>query len=781
MDDRSAGAPRLAVPPAAAPPMDVASRDAPSVGAPLDRVDGRLKVTGGARYSAEMPVHGLAHAVMVQSTIASGRIAKLDVRAAERAPGVLAVMTHLNAPRLPNGGHPPVAPPAMRVLTLLQDDAVHYNGQPIAVVVAETFEQAIYAASLVRATYQPRRAVVDPHAVLARARMPHPSGSESGGRNQPDTNRGDVVAGLSAADVQLEQRYTTPAENHNPIEPHATIAVWEGDRLTLYDSTQFVSGDGVAVAKVLGIPPEQVRVVSLFIGGGFGCKGSTWSHVPLAAMAARQVKRPVKLVLTRRQMFGPVGGRPVTVQRVILGAKRDGTLTAIGHHSVSHTSMIEDWLEPAAVVTRMLYACPNVATSHRLVAVDLGTPTFQRAPGEATGTYALESAMDELAVQLGIDPVEFRLKNYAEREPQENKPWSSKSLRECYRVAAERFGWSKRSPKPRSMRQGDLLVGYGMATATYPTNRRPASALVRLARDPSGNVSALIQCGTQDLGTGTYTILTQIAADALGLRPEQLRCEIGDSTFPPSPVSGGSMTAASAGSAVKQAALDARGQLVRLALGDHRSPLAGAREDDVRSDDGHLFIGSDPAKRESYTDLLGRHGDRALEGRASNLGPGPEKDQYAMHAFGAVFTEVHVDPELGRIRVPRVVAAYAAGRMLNAKTARSQLMGGVVWGLSMALQEQSLIDPHTGRIVNADLAEYHVPVNADVGDIDILLVEEDDPHVNPVGAKGIGEIGITGMPAAVANAIYHATGTRVRGLPITLDKLLGVSQAGLRA
>jgi xanthine dehydrogenase YagR molybdenum-binding subunit len=484
------------------------------------------------------------------------------------------------------------------------------------------------------------------------------------------------------------------------------------------------------VAKILGIAPEQARVVSLFIGGGFGCKGSVWSHVPLAAMAARHVGRPVKLMLTRKQMFGPVGGRPYTIQKLTLGARRDGSLTAIRHHSVSHTSTFEDWLEPTSSVVRMLYACPNVETHMRVVPLDLGTPTFQRAPGEATGTFALESAMDELAVRLGMDPVELRLKNYAEEEPQLHLPWSSKSLRQCYAQAAERFGWSKRSAAPRSMREGDELVGWGMATATYPTNRRPADAVARLTSDGRGGVTGTVQIATQDIGTGTYTILTQIAADALGLPVERVRVEIGDSRFPPSPVSGGSMTAASAGSAVYEAC--------RAAVAE-----------------------------------LARHGAPA-EGRATSK-PGDEAKQYAMHAFGAVFVEARVDPDLGRIRIPRIVAAYAAGKMLNRKTARSQLIGGVVWGLGMAMEEETLIDPRSGRIMNADLAEYHVPVNADVGEVDIIMVDEDDPHVNPVGAKGIGEIGITGVTAAIANAVYHASGARIRDLPITLDKVLAAS------
>ncbi|HET6577738.1 MAG TPA: xanthine dehydrogenase family protein molybdopterin-binding subunit [Gemmatimonadales bacterium] len=752
--------------------------NAPAVGAGMDRVDGRLKVTGAARFSAEMPAEGLVHAVLVQSTVPAGRITRLDTAAARKAPGVLAVMTHLDAPKLPQKGRAAVNPPAGRVMTLLQDATVRYNGQPIAVVVADTFEHARDAAALVRARYDTRAATLDPRAAMGHARPPKQHGPPDP-RRAPDSTRGDVPAGLAQAEVTVEETYTTPIENHNPMEPHATIARWDGDELTLYDATQYVMGDRDTVAKTLGIPSGKARVVSLFVGGGFGCKGSVWSHVPLAAMAARRVGRPVKLVLSRRQMFGPVGARPLTIQRLTLGATRDGALTAVRHHSVSHTSTFEDFLEPTANVTRMLYACPNVETRMRVVPLDVGTPTFQRAPGEATGTFALESAMDELAVKLGMDPLELRLRNYAEEEPQGHLPWSSKSLRQCYGAAAERFGWKRRDPKPGSMRAGDELVGWGMATATYPTNRRPAEALARLAPDGRGGVTALVRSATQDIGTGTYTIMTQIAADALGLPPGRVRFELGDSRFPPSPVSGGSMTAASTGSAVFEAARAARNELVRLATADPRSPLSGARPEDVRAENGRLFLASDDSKGERYEALLARHGG-PVEGRASSE-PGEEKEQFAMHAFGAVFVEARVDPDLGRVRIPRIVAAYSAGKFLNAKTARSQLMGGVVWGLGMALFEETLLDPRSGRVVNADLAEYHVPVNADVGEVDIILLDEEDPHVNPIGAKGIGEIGITGASAAVANAVWHATGVRVRDLPITLDKLLAAPAGGAEA
>jgi xanthine dehydrogenase YagR molybdenum-binding subunit len=556
-------------------------------------------------------------------------------------------------------------------------------------------------------------------------------------------------------------------EHHNPMEPHATIAVWERDRLTLYDSTQYVAGDRNTVARTLGLTPDKVRVICPYVGGGFGCKGSTWSHVVLAAMAARRVGRPVKLVLERPQMFGPVGGRPNTEQRMLLAAAKDGALTAMRHNVVASTSFQEDWLEPSAVVSRMMYAVPNQQTTHRLARLNIGTPTFMRAPGEATGSFALECAMDELAYELKVDPIQLRLRNYAARDPERNKPWSSNALGECYRVGAERFGWARRDPRPLAMRDGNTLIGMGMACATYPVNRSAARASARILPDGS----AVVQSGTQELGTGTYTVMTQVAADALGLPVDKVRFELGDTALPPAPVSGGSQTVASVAPAVQAAAEAVADKLAALAIADRRSPLAGAARDDVSMENGWLFLHSAPERREPYGAVVARNGGRAVEASAEAR-PDGDEEAYSMHSFGAVFAEVHVDADLGEIRVPRIVAAYGVGQLLNEKTGRSQLMGGVVWGIGMALMEQSEYDLRYGRVVNANLAEYLVPVNADIGAIDIVVVPEKDLHVNPLGAKGIGEIGITGVAAAIANAVYHATGKRVRDLPITLDKLL---------
>jgi xanthine dehydrogenase YagR molybdenum-binding subunit len=731
------------------------------IGQPLDRTDGPLKTTGGARYAAEFRVPELCHAVMVLSTIPRGRIVDLDATRAEAAPGVLLVLSHVNAPSLPEHGRAAFKPPAGRAMSLLQDDDVHYNRQPIAVVVADTLEHAVAAAALVSARYASEPPRLDFERERAAAHKPKDVNGKP-----PDASWGDMDAGERAAEVRFDATYTTPMQSHNPLEPHATIAQWDGDRLTLYDATQYVSGVRDTVAKTLGIADDKVRVVSPFVGGGFGCKGSAWSHVVLAAMCARQLARPVKLVVDRQQMFGPVGGRPLTVQRVALGARRDGTLTFVRHDCVSHTSDFEDWTEPAAVVSRMMYACANGSTTHRLVKLNTGTPTFQRAPGEATGNFALEVAMDELAAALALDPLALRLRNYAEQEADTGKPFSSKHLRECYRDAADRFGWSQRSATPRSMRDRGQLVGFGMATASYPARRMGASA--RAALSPDG--SFVVQSGSQDIGTGTYTVMTQVAAETLGVPASRVRFELGDTRLPRAPVSGGSMSAASVGPAVQAACQQLRDMLIAQAVADEASPLHAAAPSNVTVDGGWLAVRDAPARRETIAALAGRAG-RPLEAIAE-VKPGSESERYGLHSFGAVFAEVHVDPDLGVIRVPRIVAAYDIGRPLNAKTAKSQVQGGIVWGVSFALLEDARMDPRNGRIVNANLAEYHVPVNADIQTIDVTFVDHPDFAFNPLGIRGIGEIGITGVPAALSNAIHHATGRRLRELPMTLDKLL---------
>ncbi|HET6281167.1 MAG TPA: xanthine dehydrogenase family protein molybdopterin-binding subunit [Polyangia bacterium] len=733
----------------------------PVVGKGIERVDARLKATGRATYAAETAIANVAHAVIVTSTIARGSIVSIDTGAALRVPGVLVVMTHANAPRVAGNKK---ATPQDKVLSLLQDDQVLYNDQPIAVVVADTLERAQEAAAVVVVKYaeQPAAFAIEPE--MPRAYAPE----KAGPTGSTDSARGDVKQGLARAFARVDETYTTPVQHHNPMEMHATIAVWQGaDRLVLYETTQGVFGVRKRMAALFGLEPASVRIISHYVGGGFGCKGSTWAHEALAAMAARMVGRGVKLVLTRQQMFAQVGNRPRTVQRVSLGADRDGKLTAIRHDVISETSRFDEFVEPAAKPARMLYACPNVVTSHRLVRLDIPTPTFMRAPGESSGSFALESAMDELAYALKLDPLQLRLRNYAERDLDEDKPWSSKVLRECYRQGAERFGWARRRHEPRAMRDGRWLVGLGMATATYPARQSASSAVARLRRDGT----LLVQAGTQDIGTGTYTIMTQIAADAVALPLEQVRFELGDTAFPETPVSGGSQTAASTGSAVKRAGLELRAKLVELSRAHPESPLSGLAPDGIDAAGGALFSKHHPDKRDSYAAIVARSGQPEIVVQVENKSP-EDRKKYSTHSFGAQFVEVRVDEDLGEVRVARCVGAFGAGKILNARTGRSQFQGGIVWGIGFALEEHTVRDHRTGRAVTRDLADYHVPVHADVPDIDVIMVDEDDPHVSGVGAKGIGEIGITGVVAAIANAVFHATGKRVRELPITLDKLL---------
>ncbi|HXT17173.1 MAG TPA: xanthine dehydrogenase family protein molybdopterin-binding subunit [Gemmatimonadaceae bacterium] len=707
-----------------------------SIGQPINRADGVLKVCGEAVYAAEFPIENLAYGMLIQSTIGAGRITRIDTSEAERADGAIAILTADNAEKLPKKGKGAFNPPAGRILSLLQDHNVHYNGEPIGVAIAETFEQARHAASLVRFEYENGEVEADFESALARS---YPYADKILGRDPPHTTRGEISRGLRDSEVCLDVVYRTPVETHNPIEPHATIAEWKGDELTLHDSTQFVYGVRRVVARTLGMPEEKVHVISQFAGGAFGSKGAAWSHVVLAAMAARHAKRPVKIVLTRRQMFGIVGARPFTTQHFEIGAMKDGTLCAMRHTATSSTSKLEEWLEPSTLATRVLYKVPNQNTSQHLVKLNTGTPTFNRAPGEASGMFALESAMDEMAERLGMDPIEFRLKNYAEEDPEEEKPWSSKSLRECYAIVADGFGWKHRDPKPRSMRENGVLIGMGMASSTYPVKQMPASAIARLT--PDGIVE--IRAATHEIGTGTRTIMPQIASDALGIPVDRIRLVLGDTTLPENPISAGSMTAASTGSAVHNAAVALRGMLNDLGIQD-----------------------------------LASHRPNAIVEARADAKPGEDaKKKYSMHAFGAVCVEVRVDPDLGTVRLSRVVGAYGGGRVLNPKTARSQIIGGIVYGIGMALLEDTLIDPRNGRYVNAELDEYHLPVNADVPHIDVTFVDEKDEHVNPIGVKGLGEIGITGVAAAIANAVYHATGVRVRELPITLDKVLQIAQS----
>ncbi len=723
------------------------------------RYDGVAKVTGKAKYAAEFTVKNPAYAFVVQSTIASGTLTAIDQATAAKAPGVLAILTPFNAPELPK---PKPQPPARRHITVLQEKDVWYNGQPIAVVVANSLPEAQYAASLLRITYAKTPPKLDFHGRLGEGRAP-----KQQGREPADSKRGDVDASHNKSATKIDVTYTTPVQNHNPMEPHATIAEWVGDKLNVFDSTQYITGDKMSIARTLGIPLDDVRVQCPYTGGGFGSKGSTWSHVVLCAMAARVVKRPVKLALERNQMFGPVGTRPTTVQKIRLGASSDGKLLAIQHDVTEHTSVMEDFLEPSAYQSRYLYDSESNATSHRLFEMNLGVPTFQRAPGEATGTAALECAMDELAHALKIDPLQLRLNNYAEKDVEKDKPWTSKHLREAYTEAADRFGWSKRNPTPGQMREGNKLIGHGMATAIYGANRSAAQAVVRILPNGRGFVGS----GTQDLGTGMYTIMAQTAADALGLDPTLIDVKLGDSTLPKAPVSGGSQSAASVCPAIPPAALQAMLKLSELAVNDTQSPLHGLKSVDLDFKAGRLFSKADPAKSQTYAAILTRNGNQPVEGHG-DAEPSQDHTSFTSQSWGAVFAEVAVDASTHMVEVRRVVATYDIGTLMNNKTGINQLHGGIVWGVSTALHEEAHIDPVHGRTANENLAEYHVPVNADIGVLDVTCLNIPDTKFNPLGARGIGEIGITGAAAAVANAIFNATGKRIRDYPITPDKIM---------
>ncbi|MGE0257984.1 MAG: xanthine dehydrogenase family protein molybdopterin-binding subunit [Alphaproteobacteria bacterium] len=706
------------------------------IGQPVSRVDGRPKVIGGAPYAAEFEVPGVAHAAIVPSTIANGRITSIDAAAAERAPGIIAVLTHRSAPRLAYRPHKGFTDPAVgERLHVLQDDRVSHQGQPIALVVAETLEQAVHAAALVRVAYAAASAQTDIEQTTPVS--PTRQQSDQGETRPSEARRGNPEAALAAAEIKVDQTYVIPRENHNPIEMHATIAAWDGDRLTLWDKTQYVYGVADEIAAVFGIPAENVRVVSPFVGGAFGSGLRTWPHVTLAALGARVAGRPVKLMLSRREMYYGTGYRPYTVQRLALGAARDGRLTAIVHDAHHETSTYEEYTEALLDATRFLYSCPNVFTRDRLACLNVHTPTWMRAPGEASGVFALECAMDELAAALNIDPVELRLRNEPAQDEFKNLPFSSRSTRECYRLAAERFGWGKRNSEPRSMRDGRSLIGWGMATATYPMNYAPASAGARLFPDGTAEVAS----AASDIGPGTWTSMTQVAAETLGLPIERVRFTLGDTSLPRTPPQGGSMTMASVGSAVQAACRKAR-----------EEALAHSGGNDL----------ADAMRR------LGQPVEAVMDAK-----PGDENQRFSMHSFGAVFVEVAVDPDLGETRVRRIVGAYGAGRIVNPKTSRSQMIGGMIGGIGMALMEHAIVDPRNGRVPNANLAEYAVPVHADSPPVmDLIFVEEHDPHVNPLGVKGLGEISIVGVASAITSAVFHATGKRIRELPITPDKLL---------
>lgn len=679
------------------------------VGAPVDRVDAPLKVAGAALYPNDIRYPDLTYAAVVRSTVAAGRVTAIDTAAAEAAPGVLTVLTHRNAPRLSQarpaalGPQPP--PP-------LQDDRIDHDGQYLAVVVAGTREQAAGAAELIRVGYAPAEPILDPEDPRA-TREDNPWGF--------DTARGDAFGAFAAAEIRLDLHYATPPQTNNPLGLFTTVARWDGDELTVHDCSQHTANTRANLADQFGLPAERVRVVTRYLGGGFGSGLRSWPHTTIAALAARAVGRPVMLELTRPEMFTGTGGRPATVQRVRIGADRDGRLLAIDHHAIYPANVNDAVRYRVAVRGSVAYACPNFTARDTQVRLNIPPTAHMRAPGTAEGSFALESALDELAHRLSIDPVELRMRNFAAHDPQGGKPWSSNALRECYRLGAERFGWYRRSPEPGSMRDGRYLIGYGMAGVTFGWNQAPCRASATMHPDGTATIAT---SGT-DIGTGTYTILTQLAADLLGLPAERVRVELGDSRLPEAPGAGGSGLTVAVTSAVYDACLKLRSAL----------------------HDG---------------------GPATVEGAS---GPPQGQPVEPAGAFGAKFVAVRIDPDLGELRVTRVVSVIDGGRIMNPKLAANQIAGGTVGGIGMALMEHTALDPGAGRVTNANLADYLVPVEADVPDLEVLFVGEPDP-ANPVGVKGVGEIGIVGIAPAIANAVYHATGRRIRSLPISVPDLL---------
>jgi len=739
------------------------ARHGANSGQPLTRLDGPLKVTGRAIYAADRRPAGLLYAALAVSTIARGRVAYLDVEAAKAHPGVVEVMTPKNRP--PIAVDPDLRDHPFHLKTdVLQNDRVRYANQPIALVIAETMEAATEGAALLPPRYETE---------AARA---HLDANESftppvvGIGNPAVVHKGDAEAGLAEAALTIDATYETPAQYHNAMEPHAIVAAWDGDRLSIDTPSQGLALAQGRLAGLFGIPPENIHIRSPFLGGGFGSKGLMTGPQVLGVLAARLVGRPVKLVLRREQMYGPVGHRPLTRQTLRIGSDGDGALTAIAHHTKTASSTFDDFFEPASDISHTLYASPAIASSHEAVRLDIGTPMFMRAPGEATGSVALESAIDEMAQACGMDPLAFRLKNYAEAEPISGKPFSSKALRECYARGAERFGWARRPLAPRQMRdEAGLLVGWGVGTATFPALMFQGQARAVIRSDGTG----VMEIGAQDMGQGAWTALAQIAADGLGLDIDEVEFRSGASDLPDAGIAGGSAHTATAGMAIHGAGADVIAKLADLATGDQRSPLYGAGNAGVVARGGRLFRRDDEGRSESYAEILTRAGLGEIEGRGKSASDPAAQSNYAMHAHGAVFAEVKVDPELGQIRATRLIGAFAAGRIINPRLVRSQYYGGMIWGVSFALHERAVMDPRSGRVMNPNLGEYHVPVNADVPSLEAILVDEHDPYVNALGIKGVGEIGVTGTAGAVANAVWHATGVRVREFPITLDRLIG--------
>ena len=731
------------------------------IGAPISRIDGPLKVQGRAKFAAEFPLDGMLYAALAFSSVAKGRIMALDTGAAEAAPGVALVMTYKTAPRMKKM---PLFGTASKAaggddLPIMQDDRIHWNGQPIALVLADTQEQADHAKSLLQATYEEEPA----NTSLAKAKA---QGTEPGMfMGEPlKVSIGDAEAALAASPVSVDGDYSTPRHTHNAIEPHAATLAWDGDELMVHDASQAVAHTAWSLANVFGIDAKQVRVTSPYVGGGFGSK-TLWQHQVLGAAAAKLAGRPVRIALSREGVYRIVGGRTVTEQRVAIGAEADGRFTAIIHTGTVAMTRHNAMPEPFIVATRGAYAADSFKLDVEVAYMDMLANTFMRAPGEAVGTFGLECAVDELAVKLGMDPIALRIRNEPGKDPTMGTPFSSRHIVEAWRAGAERFGWNKRNPLPGAARDGEWLVGLGCATATYPYYRMPGGA-ARITLTQDGR--ARVEVAAHEMGMGTATVHTQVAAERLGLEMEQVSFGYGDSVMPGVVLAGGSQQTASIGAAVIAAHHALVAELLKLA--GNNSPLSGLSPDEVGGLDGGLAKLDEPARHDSYVSILARAQRDQLVVEAA-APPPMEAQHWSMHSYGAMFCEARVNAVTGETRISRFLGSFDCGRILNAKTATSQFRGGIIMGLGLALMEETQFDERKGRVMNPSLAEYHLPVHLDVPEIDVIWTDIPDPHT-PMGAHGIGEIGITGTAAAVANAVFNAPGKRVRDLPLTLDKLI---------
>ena len=736
---------------------------------PIDRVDARAKVTGTATYAAEHKTTNVAHGYLLGSTISSGTIKTIDTKAAERAPGVIAVLTYANAPEVP--GHeaepsdPSKEPTANRPLKIFYDNKIAYYDQPVAMVIGDTLERVRHAATLIKVTYEKAQHHTDIEAELPKAKMP-------AGPDMKDYNRGEEDA-YKKAELSIEAEYEQPIEVHSPMELGSIIARWDADdKLTVYTKTQGVQDTQQSVSDMFKLKKENITVHAEYIGGSFGMALRTWPYEVAAIMGAKKIGRPLKIVLTREQMFTNVGSRPLAVQKVGIGTNKEGKITGITHEAIAHTSSYEEFTEGIVSISKMLYATPNMTGRYRIVKLNTCTPIWMRGPGEATGSFALECAMDEMAHKLKMDPVEFRRLNHADTDPERKLPWSSKYLKDCYDIGMEKIGWKNRSMEPRGVREGDWYVGYGMGTGVFGSFRWGSS--VKAIMDNNGKL--LLQCSVNDMGPGTATMMTKIASDLMGLPVKQIKIEMGSTGLPPGPTQGGSATTANVGSAVHEACTDIRVKVAEM-LGKegsvfHTQSVHNVKPEDLLFSEGYITYARDQKIRISYQDFFRQNNISQLEISKESKGGGPNQDKYSMYSFSVHFVKLSVNASTGMVKINKVVSCGDAGTIINLTTAASQMIGGAVGGIGMALMEEIVIDQRFGKFINNNFADYHVPVNADIPEMEVYFMNKKDPYTNPMGSKGLGEIALVGMAPAVANAIFNATGKRIRSLPITPDKLI---------